>query len=176
VTDDTGGTPDPGKGGETPPNDAPNSTPETGGGESIEGLRSALKTERDQRKANDKQLREMEARLREFEDRDKTEVEKLTGRADAAERELEQFKQRDLARTIATDQGVPDMWDLLHGDEATMVAQAKRLAERTAGAQEEEGVPDLGGGARGRDGNATGGKTGSKGFSAQLRRGAGYRP
>lgn len=174
MTETAGGNPDPSSGGETPPNDAPNNAPATGDGESIEGLRSALKTERDQRKANDKRLREMEAKLREFEDRDKSDIEKLSGRADAAERELAEYKQRDMARTIATTEGVADMWDMLHGDEATMTAQAKRLAEHAKPNEADPNTPDLGAGARGRDGSATGGKTGSAGFSQRIRRGAGY--
>lgn len=168
MTDDAGGTPDPSNAGETPANT--NDAPPANDGESIEGLRTALKTERDQRKANDKRIREFEARVREFEDRDKTETERLTSRAETAERELEQFKTRDMAREIATAEGVPDMWDMLHGDETTMKAQAKRLAERTA-AQQDDRTPDLGAGARGRDGNA---KTGTAGMNARIRRGAGF--
>jgi len=175
VTEATGGTPDPGEGGGgNPPNSEPNTPAPEGGGESVEGLRSALSTERAARKQADKKLREFETKIREFEDRDKSESERLAARAEEAERELSEFKARDMARNIATEAGVPDMWDMLHGDEERMTEQAKRLAERFKPAEEDGNTPtpDLGAGVRGGDRAPA---SGSKGFSATLRRGAGYR-
>lgn len=159
MTEDTGGTPD--------PTAAPGETPAASAEptESIDGLKSALSTERNTRKNLEKQLRDFEGRIAEFESRDKTELEKAAARAETAEAKLADLERRDMARTIATEAGIPDLWDALHGDEDNMRSLAKRLAERAGAAAGDDTTPDLGAGARG--GEAP---KGSSGFSAQIRR------
>ena len=104
------------------PDDTENPTPETESDETLgDAGKKALQEERDARKALEKQLRDAtkareaaEGRVREFEDRDKSETEKLTGRI----KELEQLyeeSQRSLSakdvdilrRDVARDKGVP---------------------------------------------------------------------
>jgi len=107
VTDDTGATPDTSTpAGETPTPQPDAATPETGnGGESADGLRAALKSERDARKAGDKRARELESRLRELEDRDKTESEKLATRAAESERRAVEAEAQLLRLHVAADKG-----------------------------------------------------------------------
>lgn len=172
---DTGGTPGnstAGSGETPPPGDTSNNNEgaaksgEQGAeGESVEGLRSALKAERDSRKALEKTTRDFETRIREFEDRDKSELEKAAQRASEAEARVADFEHRELARTIAAAAEIPDAWDLLHGDEETMKAQAARLVERFGGGDGGRSGSDYGAGARG--GTS---RTGSAGFSDQIRR------
>lgn len=103
--------------------DDENPTPETDPADESLGDpgKKALEAEREARKALEKQLRDaskareaLEGKVREFEDRDKSETEKLTGRI----KELEQLyeeSQRSLSakdvdilrRDVARDKGVP---------------------------------------------------------------------
>ena len=162
--------------GETPGTEGANASGETPSesagehneAESVDGLKSALTRERSDRKALDKEARDLRARLAEFEDRDKSELEKIAARAEAAERELTGLKRRDLARTVATEAGIPDLWEYLPGDdEDAMRKKAKELAEKLGAGSGTGGTPaaDLGAGTRGESGRA-----GSAGFSEQLRR------
>jgi TolA-binding protein len=169
VTENAGGTPDPNS--ETGGTPADGSTENTGASHAdADSLRTALHNERSQRKGIEKQLRDMQSQLTTFQDRDKTDLEKASARAEQAERELTTYRTRDLARTIASDAGIPDLWEALHGDEDQMKSLAKTLADRLGTA----GPPppgELGAGARG-SGTVP---TGTKAMSDQIRRAAGRR-
>lgn len=120
MTDDAGVTPDPTTeaAGETPATQPPATTtaPETGATESVEGLRSALKTERDARRAGDKRARELEVRLRELEDRDKTDSERLASRATESERRAVEAEARLLRLEVAAERKMKaSAVGLLHG-------------------------------------------------------------
>lgn len=81
-----------------------------------------------------KKLREEAAgyrtKLKEFEDRDKTELEKLQERATLAEQELEKARREQSRLSVATRHGIPaEHLDLLHGDtEEALEAQAQKIA------------------------------------------------
>jgi hypothetical protein len=118
VTDDTGGTPEPIKdAGESPANPDAAKPSEMGGADSVEGLKSALKTERDARKAGDKRVRELETRLSDFEDRDKTEAERLSARLTDAEGRATEAESQLLRLEIAAQRGLSaEAVALLRGD------------------------------------------------------------
>lgn len=73
-----------------PPADPPGDPADLGDGgkKALASERAARKVAEDARKAAEKLAAEQAARLKEFEDRDKTELERLTARADAAEKQL----------------------------------------------------------------------------------------
>jgi len=166
----TGETPDPAGGNGVTPDPSSSGSTVTATVD-VDGLKTALHQERQAAKQTKRELAAMQERLAAFEDRDKTDLERAAARADAAERELSEFRTRETARSIATEAGVPDMWDMLHGDEENMKALAKRLAEKVANATPPP-PGDLGAGARG---SGTAGLTGSKGMSDQIRKAAGRR-
>jgi hypothetical protein len=116
VTDDTGVTPeDTARVEESSTTETPTDTPETGG-ESIEGLRLALKAERDARKSGDKRARTLETRLRELEDRDKSEAEKLAARAADSDRRASEAEAMLLRLEVGAEHSLPaDAVQLLHG-------------------------------------------------------------
>lgn len=171
MTENAGETPGnpTGDAGETPADPATN-TPPAQAGESVEGLKAALTQERQARKGLDKELRDIRTQLTQFQDRDKTDLEKATSRAETAESRLAEFERRDLARTIAADAGIPDLWEALHGDEDRMRDLAKRLAEKV-GTAATLNPSDLGAGVRG----GSDGLTGSRAMTAQIRKAAGRR-
>jgi TolA-binding protein len=115
------------------------------------GLR-ALDAERNARRELERQLKEREARLAEFEDRDKTEQQKLNERAQDAERRAQEAEQRLTRLTVASEFGIPvehvhrlqgNTPDELRADAQQLAALvAARPAGPTAG-------PDLGAGPRG---------------------------
>ena len=83
------------------------------------------------RKAN-KEAESLRLKLKEYEDRDKTEAEKLAERAATAERERDAAKAAELRLRIAAKHGISDEHaDLfLNGtDEATLTKQAEQLVE-----------------------------------------------
>jgi hypothetical protein len=71
---------------EDPPADPPADAPPADEPLATDGGKKALQEERAARKAAEKALAERDAKLREFEDRDKTESEKLAAKAEAAEK------------------------------------------------------------------------------------------
>lgn len=100
--------PDPG---EQDSDDKPTPTPTPSGGEDLTALKAALK------KAN-KEAEEHRRKLKEIEDRDKSEGEKLTDRITAAERRADEAEARALRLEVATAKGLT-------------AGQAKRLAGTT---------------------------------------------
>lgn len=78
-----------------------------------------------------KELTDAKAKLRAREEADMTEAQKLTARAEAAERELAEARTANLRTTIAAKYGLPpDLAAFLTAsDEAAMTAQAEVLAK-----------------------------------------------
>lgn len=86
-----------------------------------EAGKKALAQERAAKKAAEKQLSELQKRLQEFEDRDKTEAQKLADRVAAAEQERDALLLTAMRQKVALEKGLP----------AT-------LAERLKGSTEDE--------------------------------------
>lgn len=68
--------------------------------------KKALEAERREKRAAEKRAKELEARLREFEDRDKTEAQKLAERAEAAEAALAALESNALRSEVALEKGL----------------------------------------------------------------------
>lgn len=108
--------------------------------------KKALQEERRKAREATKQLTELQARLKEFEDRDKTELEKLTEahqtaeqRATAAERALARYR-------VATAKGIPaELVDRLQGSTEDELAEDADRLLTLIGARR---TPDFDGGAR----------------------------
>jgi hypothetical protein len=147
VTDDAGVTPDPKEGAGEKPANEPTPTPVTGDGDT-DGLQTALKSERAARKTAEKAARDLEARLSELEDRDKTEGEKLASRVAesdrrAAEAEAQLLRLEVAATRRLSAEDVP----LLHGTTRDEIeASADRLAAFAK--RHEKTTPGFDGGAR----------------------------
>lgn len=109
-------------------------------------VRAALK------KAN-KEAETLRLRLKEFEDRDKTEAQKLLERAETAERAVEQARTEALRSKVAATKGLPaDLHEFLTAaTEDDLNAQADRLLARIA-PPDTQRVPVFNGGPR--EGNA----------------------
>ncbi|MEU0670355.1 hypothetical protein ABZ508_33370 [Streptomyces lavendulocolor] len=122
-------------------------------GQPEEGLgeagKKALQEERRKARAAEKQLGELQKRLQEFEDRDKTEAQKLAEAKAAAEREAADAKQELLRYRVARDKKLPG-WavDRLRGStEEEMAADADKLLA-DIGAQQQANAPSYDGGVR----------------------------
>lgn len=96
--------------------------------------KKALAAERAAKKAAEKQLSELAARLQEYEERDKTETQKLAERAELAERERDALRVESLRARVAITKGLPaDLMEFLTAtDEDELNAQADRLLARLA--------------------------------------------
>ena len=96
-----------------------NETPETPATDDLgDAGKKALDAERRDKRAAEKRAADLEARLKDFEDRDKTEQERLTERAAAAEKRAEDLEVRALRLEVASENGLT-------------AAQAKRLVGGT---------------------------------------------
>lgn len=80
--------------------------------------KKALDAERREKRAAEKRASELEARLKEFEDRDKTETQKLAERAEAAEKRAAELEAQAIRLEVASEKGLTP-------------AQAKRLVGTT---------------------------------------------
>ena len=87
-------------------------------GELGDAGKKALDAERREKRAAEKRAAELEAKLKEFEDRDKSELERAVERAEAAEKRAAEFETRSLRLEVAAEQGLTP-------------AQAKRLVGET---------------------------------------------
>lgn len=95
-----------------------------------ESGKKALQREREARKAADKARTEAEAKVKEFEDRDKSEQQKANERAEEAEKAAEQAKAEALRYRIAAKNEISDEDAeifLTGTDEDTLTKQAERL-------------------------------------------------
>lgn len=112
------------------------------------GGEKALASEREARKAAEKANADLAARLKEFEDRDKSELERLTERAATAEREAADARRESLRYSIAAETGIPA--NLLNGDdEEAMRGHAERLKAFVETQRPSTPKPDPSQGARG---------------------------
>lgn len=96
-----------------------------------DGGKRALQEERKARRDAEKNLTALEARLKEFEDRDKTELQKLAEAQQTAEQRATAAEQALARYRVATAKGVPaDLVDRLRGDtEEELAADADRLLD-----------------------------------------------
>lgn len=170
----TGVTPTPDSGGVTPPNpptdasvtpsQSPSNTPDSGTRDAdADGnldasrdaaldraeLQKALKAERQRARETERQLKALQDAEKQRSDAEKSELERATERADAAERRVAEMERESLARQVANESGIPSLWHRLSGtDTRTLRADATRLREElglTPGALEggvrSDGVP-----------------------------------
>jgi hypothetical protein len=109
--------------------------PETPAAQPDEGLgdagKKALQEERRKARAAEKQLGDLQKRLQEYEDRDKTETQKLTEAKAAAEREAASARQELMRYRVAASKKLPaELAGRLRGDtEEEMAADANSLLE-----------------------------------------------
>lgn len=68
--------------------------------------KKALDAERRQKRDAEKRAADLEARLKEFEDRDKSEAQKLVERAEAAERRAQEIESHALRLEVAAEKGL----------------------------------------------------------------------
>lgn len=96
----------------------------------------ALQAERQARRDAEKQLGDLRTRLQQFEDRDKTELQKAIERAEAAEKGATSMRVANARLMAAAIHNLPpDLIDLLgDGTEEEIDAKAKLLAEKLAAA------------------------------------------
>ncbi len=115
------------------PAPAPTDTKADGLGD---GGKKALDAERSARRAAEKAANEALAKVKEFEDRDKTEQERLTEQLAAMKSEAAQAKAESLRLRIAAETGLsPDLFEFLTGDDEEQVrAKAQKLQAATAAA------------------------------------------
>lgn len=107
---------------DAPPDEGSASESDKEAGKELDDLRSALK------KANGDAERQRR-RLKELEDRDKSELEKATERAAEAEKRIVAIEQSNMRLKVGQAKGLnPDLTDRLRGDtEAELVDDADRL-------------------------------------------------
>lgn len=96
--------------------------------------KKALAAERAAKRAAEKQVAELAAKVKEFEDASKSEAEKAAARAEAAEKALAEVTAKALRLEVAAEVGVPaDLVEFLTGgDEESLRAQAEKLMAATA--------------------------------------------
>lgn len=118
--------------------------------------KKALAEERKARRELEKQLKEagtsntdLQKRLKEFEDRDKTEIDKaneaaktVAGERDSFKSENEKLKTQLLRQKICATKGLdPDLWDRVIGDtEEEITTDVERLVEKFAPAPRRSGA------------------------------------
>jgi NADPH-dependent glutamate synthase beta subunit-like oxidoreductase len=135
---------------ETEPKDNAN-TPEPESPESPKTFDADyVKSLRSENAAARKARQELEAKLTEYEERDKSELEKLTGKLTKAERDKAEAEAKLLRFEIAAEKQVPaDALDLLTGTtREELEAKADKLLELVKSRNESEKTPDFDGGAR----------------------------
>jgi hypothetical protein len=99
-----------------------------------DGGKRALHVERKARRDAERDLTALKARLQEFEDRDKTELQKAIERAEAAEQGASSMRVENTRLMAAATHNIPpDLIDLLgNGTDEEIDARAKLLAEKLA--------------------------------------------
>ncbi len=98
--------------------------------------KKALDSERAARRAAEKAAADLQAKVKEYEDRNKTELERLTEAATAAKAEADAAKAEALRLRVAAETGLPtDLFEFLAGDdEEQLRAKAQKLMAATAAA------------------------------------------
>jgi len=106
----------------------------------VVGLKSALRTERSSRRDAEKELTDARTRLKEFEDRDKTELERVVTERDELRGQLTKLQTDSLKKQIATEVGMAELWEWLQGESAQQLrANAVKLREQMGGPQPTDG-------------------------------------
>ena len=115
----------------------PDPTPDPKAGEPFDQDRAmaTIKTQRESEAAAVKRAKELEAKVKEYEDRDKTEQQRATEATEASKREAAEAKAEVIRLRMLVKYGLDEEdLDLLGaGDEAQIEARAKRLSERSNG-------------------------------------------
>lgn len=119
--------------------------------------KAALKAERVARGAAEKRATEAEARLREIEDAQKSDLQRATDRAAELERQLADSMKQSLRLRIATEHsiGADDLVLLTGGTEEELQAQAARIAALNAAQQAAAKLPAFAASPAQAAGNAT---------------------
>lgn len=93
--------------------------------------KAALTAERKARKDAEKQLKELNARLQEIEDKDKSELERAQSRLAELEKQYGEERAQRLRLSVASQHAIPAEWmDLLTAaDEEALTAQAAKVAQ-----------------------------------------------
>lgn len=136
---------------DSPPDD-PGDQPEPDDEPLGEAGKKALQREREARKAAEKAAAEAAARIKEYEDRDKTEQQKALERAEEAEKAAAESRREALRYRIASRHQISDedAETFLTGtDEETLTRQAERLVALRGEAAPKVPKPDPSQGARG---------------------------
>ncbi len=121
--------------------------------------KKALSTERKARRDAEKALNDALAKVKEFEQRDLSETERLNQQLAEAQATAAKATAEALRLRIAAEVGLdPELYEFLDGitDEEQMRARAQKLAAK-AGAPAPKKTPDFGGGKRGEDPNSVAG-------------------
>lgn len=93
-------------------------------------LRQALQSSRAEARRFERELKALQAKEKERADAELSEVERATARAEAAEARVKQMEREGLARQIAAELGIPQLWHRLTGDDArSMRADGARFRE-----------------------------------------------
>lgn len=124
--------------GEKKPDDKPEIKPSEDDIETIaaqadkpDAVRAAIKAERDAAKEARDEAAALAAKVKEYEDRDKSEQEKLEERASSAEQKAATLEAKLLRRDVAAEKGLPpELADRLRGDDKDELEEdADRLLE-----------------------------------------------
>lgn len=102
----------------------PDKTPDNG--DLGDGGKAAIVAEREARKAAERQLRDVQKALKEYEDRDKSELQKALERAEAAEKAAAEASYSALRSKVAAAKGVPAS-SLTGTTEDELIASADEL-------------------------------------------------
>jgi hypothetical protein len=111
---------------------------------------SYVKELRSENAAARKARQELEAKLTEYEERDKSELEKLTGKLTKTEQRAAQAEAQLLRFQVAKDKEIPaDAVDLLNGNtREDLEASADKILNLVKSRNDSEKTPDFDGGAR----------------------------
>lgn len=154
-----------------PPQDPPADPPADPSEEGLpDAVKAVLKKERDARREADRRAREAEAKAKQFEDRDKSEVQKAIERAEQAERDAAGARTQALRLRVGQAKSLPpEVAELLNGkDEKEMGEHADRLIAAGVKAPNGTPPPSYDGGAR-----PPAEPSGAAGFDAAIRTAAG---
>lgn len=101
-------------------------TPKPADSELGDGGKAAIAAEREARKQAERQMRELQKALKEYEDKDKSELQRALERAEAAERAAAEASQTALRTKVAAAKGVPAS-SLVGTTEEELAASADEL-------------------------------------------------
>lgn len=120
------------------------------GAQNPDAVKAALQREREAAKAARHEAEGLKARLKEYEDRNKSESEKLAERIAETERQATELAARNLRYEVAAERGLDlKAASFLAGSTREEIeARADELAQMLAAQKQQQTVPSLDGGAR----------------------------